>query len=257
MKKRKSTSDEKHGDDERKDIDVEGDNLDIFSVEDVCDVGNGEPLFVHFNFEDWALLQLRYELYLLQAAFKKDVDDPERLGIHETHFAFYYNKYFRKQLNPKYYGFATNMELTELVKDTVYISPQTQVLMSQLADDTNTVDIFVKLTEENRRERQRRIDAGDETAKLKFSPLAMQQPSQQPRATVPATGATAVAGTTPAAGTARPTGTWQQARPGQQQWTQAARGTIYPQAGFRAPMVGRWPGQQAYAPRQPYAQKWR
>jgi len=32
--------------------------------------------------------------------------------------------------------------------------------------------MFVKLTEEKRRERQRRIDAGDETARLKFTPAA-------------------------------------------------------------------------------------
>merc|ERR1712061_55007 len=50
------------------------------------------------------------------------------------------------------------------------------VLESTLSEEPETFDVFVKLTEENRRERQRRIDAGDETAKIKFSPLAIQQP---------------------------------------------------------------------------------
>lgn len=36
--------------------------------------------------------------------------------------------------------------------------------------------MFVKLTEEHRRERQRRIDAGDETARLKFVPQLVVKP---------------------------------------------------------------------------------
>merc|ERR1711874_184360 len=42
------------------------------------------------------------------------------------------------------------------------------LLTLQLSDDVESLDIFIKLTEESRRERQRRIDAGDETARLKF-----------------------------------------------------------------------------------------
>jgi len=156
-------------------------DVDIFTVEDLNDVGNGEPLFASFNFEDWALLQLRMEMYFLQLAFRKDVDDPERIGVHETHLAFYYNKYFRKTLSPKHFGVASNADLCLLVKDTVRLSEDTQVLTSMLSEETETFDIFVKNTEERRRERQRRIDAGDETAKLKFSPLAVQQP-QAPKA---------------------------------------------------------------------------
>merc|ERR1712070_1220253 len=43
------------------------------------------------------------------------------------------------------------------------------------------IESFVKMTEEHRRERQRRIDAGDETARLKFqrtTPAAAQRPAQ-------------------------------------------------------------------------------
>merc|ERR1719324_1256610 len=55
-----------------------------------------------------------------------------------------------------------------MIPDTV--STKDGVLSAQLADDLDGFDIFVKLAEEHRRERQRRIDAGDETARLKFQP---------------------------------------------------------------------------------------
>jgi len=157
---------------------------DISSVEDVSDIGGGEPLFAHFAPEDWALIQLRHELYLLQDAFQKDVNDPDRAGIPENHLAFYYNKYFKKGLNPKLFSLSTNLELFALLKDTVAIPADTQVLTSQLPAELESLGIFVKLTEENRRERQRRIDAGDETARLKFVtvPAAVIAPAK----TVPA-----------------------------------------------------------------------
>ncbi|CAE8590251.1 unnamed protein product, partial [Polarella glacialis] len=139
---------------------------DISSVEDVSDIGGGEPLFANFAPEDWALIQLRHELYLLQDAFQKDANDPDRAGIPENHLSFYYNKYFKKQLNPKLFNLSTNLELIALVKDTVAIAADTQVLTAPA--ELDSLGTFVKQTEENRRERQRRIDAGDETARLKF-----------------------------------------------------------------------------------------
>jgi len=160
-------------DDETKRSDV-----DIFSVEDVCNVGNGVPLFVDFSFEDWALLSLRFELYLLQAAFKHDVDDPERVGIHESHILFYYHRYYRKQLMPRLYGKDSIEDVCELIKDTVKINSDDKVLVSQLSTEPDAPDQFVKLQEESRRKRQQRIDAGDETARLDFSVLHQQQ--QQP-----------------------------------------------------------------------------
>merc|ERR1711972_1266610 len=54
-------------------IDVE--NLDVMAVEDVLDIGNGQPLFSEFVYEDWTLLSLRYEIHLLLQAFKKDLND--------------------------------------------------------------------------------------------------------------------------------------------------------------------------------------
>merc|ERR1712217_428457 len=146
------------------DIDEEAeDEVDIFLVEDVKDVGNGAPLFADFALEDWALLQLRMELYYLQSAFSKDVDDPERASIPDAHIAYYYNKYYKKTLNPKNFGKTTNSELCILVKDTAKIDEKELVLSSVLADEPDSFDMFVKLTEENRRERKRLIEAGDES----------------------------------------------------------------------------------------------
>lgn len=175
---------DEHKTDEEKAEDKSGD-VNVSSVEDVCDVGGGVPLFARFNMEDWALLQLRFELYLLQRAFKHDVDDEDRVGIIDEHLAFYYSKYWRKSLSPKNFGVETNAALLDFIKDTVTVThDDNKVLASPLSDDVDELGSFLKLTEEKRRERQRRIDAGDETAKLKFSPLAVTQPMQQlPRAT--------------------------------------------------------------------------
>merc|ERR1719343_157906 len=92
---------------------------DIFSVQDVNDIGNGEPLFKDFAFEDWAMLQLRYELFLLQAAFKKDANDDERPGVTEQHFLFYFNRYYKKTLTPKHFGAETLDAVIKMVKDCV------------------------------------------------------------------------------------------------------------------------------------------
>ncbi|CAK0829878.1 unnamed protein product [Prorocentrum cordatum] len=62
---------------------------DIAEISDVCDVGDGTPLFKDFGFEDWALLGLRCDLYLLSHMYSKVLDDPERPGIHESNLPFY------------------------------------------------------------------------------------------------------------------------------------------------------------------------
>lgn len=154
---------------EKKGEKSDGKGVETSGVEDVCDTGNGEPLFAKFSPEDWALLQLRYELYLLQRAFTLDVNDPDRIGITDEHLAFYYTKYFRKLLNTKAFNVDTNAALADLVKDTVSISTDNHTLTSNLSEDTDSLSSLLKLTEERRRERQRRVDAGDETAVLKFT----------------------------------------------------------------------------------------
>jgi len=141
-------------------------DFDVFGIESILDVGNGEPLFANFASEDWALLSLRFELHLLVHAFKRDCGDAERAGMHPDHLSFYYNRYYKKGLNPKNYGVENIEELTNIIRDTVIIVRK--VISSHLTDDLETNEIFVKLTEESRRDRQRRLDAGDTSAQLRF-----------------------------------------------------------------------------------------
>lgn len=168
--------DEKKSAPEKENCELEADDFDVFGVTDVCDIGNAEPLFAHFTFEDWALMSLRFELHALVHAFQHDVNDPERAGIHVDHLLFYYNKYFRKNLTAKYYGVESYEELTGLISDSVCINPKTKVLETHLSDDLDSFDIFPKLTEEGRRERHLLIDSGDESAVLKFSHAALTAP---------------------------------------------------------------------------------
>lgn len=151
----------------KKDGSKEGGAVDIFSVEDINDIGGGEPLYSNFEAEDWAMLQLRYEFFLLQDAFIKDVNDEDRTAIPEAHLAFYYQKYFKKAINTKQFSLSDVPELLNLIKDTVAIDEETK-MFTKVLEDAESLDILVKCTEESRKERKRRIDAGDETARLKF-----------------------------------------------------------------------------------------
>jgi len=148
---------------------VDFENLDVFGVENILDIGGGEPLFSAFGFEDWQMMSLRFELHLLAHAFRRDVNDPDRLGMPIEHLPFYYNKYFKKALSTKFYGVESPRELLEYVRDTVIRSGKNQVVEAQLPDDMESLGIFVMLTEESRRERIRRIDMGDDSARLKLS----------------------------------------------------------------------------------------
>lgn len=170
-----SAGGEKKEEDEAMKIEVD----DILSVKDVSDVGNGEPLYKDFQFEDWALLQLRYELYLLIRGFAKDVNDPDRV-CQEQHFPFYYNRYFRKNLTPQAFGMSSFGDLLNLVKDLVEMDSN-KIISLHSDEELETLDSFVKQVEEVRRARQRRIDAGDETSKLKFTAQALQQTTAIPK----------------------------------------------------------------------------
>jgi hypothetical protein len=150
-------------------------DIDIFSVADICDIGKGVPLFENFTFEDWALMKLRFQLCLMVASFKVDSGDADRAGIPVDHLSFYYSKYFGATLSGKPFGVEGPKEIIALIKETVSIKDG--LVTSTLSDDLDSLDLFLKLTEEQRRERQRRIDAGDETARLKFTPPAEPKPA--------------------------------------------------------------------------------
>merc|ERR1712187_562656 len=163
---------------------IDTEDLDVFSVEDICDLGNAEPLFANFAYEDWTLLSTRYEMHLLLLAFKRDLDDPDRPTFAESHFPYYYQKYFKKSFNTSAYGCKSISEVVLLVKDTIKIDADSSMLKGLLPEETPLMN-FVKLTEDHRRDRERRSDAGDETAVLKFTrtpsaPAGKPNPSQNP-----------------------------------------------------------------------------
>merc|ERR1711972_1256286 len=103
------------------------------------------------------LVQLRFEVYSVLASFKKDTDDEDLQGI------------------PK--------DLFILIKDIVVVKDG--MVICQLSDENDDLSIFVKLTEEQRRERQRRIDAGDEMVRLKFTAPPKPQPKAEPKPAAP------------------------------------------------------------------------
>lgn len=145
-------------------VDFEG--VDVFGVEDVLDIGAKTPLFKEFQFEDFALMSLRAELHFMAHSFGKDVEDPDRTGVHMDHLAFYYQKYFGKTLSAQSFGVKTVLEMVQLVSDTVHVEAKTSVLESLIPADLETHAVFIKLTEEARRQRLLAIEMGDDSAKL-------------------------------------------------------------------------------------------
>merc|ERR1719210_3244458 len=92
-------------------VEIDEESLDVFTIENLDDIGNGKPIYSHFVYEDWTLLSLRYELHLLVYAFRHDVNDPDRPGFHEMHLPFYYSRYFGKPFSVKYFGVQSISEL--------------------------------------------------------------------------------------------------------------------------------------------------
>lgn len=173
---------EEKGDEAPQDMEIDPDEIDVSSVEDVTDIGSGEPLFSNFSYEDWAMLSARFEFHLLLLSFKKDIDDPDRPSFTTKDLPFYYNKYFKKAFNIRTFGLDKVERLVDLMKDTVKINSDSSFLTHVLDEDT-PISQFVKLSEDHRRERQRRMDAGDETAELKFPRVST--PAQRPGAPAP------------------------------------------------------------------------
>ena len=55
------------------------DDVDPWKLEDLTDIGTGEPLFSKFTWEDWMLLELRFQLHALVHGYKHVMNDPERV----------------------------------------------------------------------------------------------------------------------------------------------------------------------------------
>merc|ERR1740121_869371 len=167
----KEEEEEEEKEEEEEVVDFEG--LDIFGVEDIMNIGASMPLFKDFEFEDWVMLSLRYEMYVLATAFSKDVDDPDRKGIHLDHLAFYYSRYFKETLNPKDYGVETFKGIVDLIGDVVRVNAD-NILESKLGGELETMSVFAKLTEEARRHRSLRLALGEDEARLKLTGVAVQ-----------------------------------------------------------------------------------
>ena len=54
------------------------DDVDPWKLEDVTDISTGEPLFSKFTWEDWMMLELRFQLHALVHGYKHCMNDPER-----------------------------------------------------------------------------------------------------------------------------------------------------------------------------------
>jgi len=142
--------------------------LDIFGVGDTCDIGDGELLFTKFETEDWVTMGLRFELHHLVHGVRQSCQDPDWPGIHPDNILFYHQRFYKKQLSLANFGVERIEQLLALVQDTVVVGRRSNVLESFLPAELDFFDIFVKLTEESRRDRHRRIDLGDESARLRI-----------------------------------------------------------------------------------------
>jgi len=178
-------------------LDIAG-SLDPNTVEDIHNSdGQGTPIYANFKYEDWLLLSWRYELHLLAHTFIIDVDDPDRPGIPEEHIPHYYALYHGTKCDPGKLGVQTVPQLLKLLKEPVELVTErgSTILKSKIDKDT-AIDYFVKRIEVYRRDRNRRIEAGDESAQLSF-PKPAKAPPKAP--VKPGTGATVVKeGVTPA-----------------------------------------------------------
>merc|ERR1719409_382685 len=167
---------------EVKEVDDDAPEVDVKSVEDIFSIdGKKTPVFKDFTANDFLLVQMRVEMHHLVKAFASDVTakDPDRLGILPHYVKNYYQMYFNKPLTPGYYGQASVEGLIEYCEDTV-VTDADGVLSCKFEGDLPIAEI-VKATEEARRDRENRVAAGDESAKLVFTAPAHAAPQQHAR----------------------------------------------------------------------------
>ncbi|KAF4695662.1 hypothetical protein FOZ60_003675 [Perkinsus olseni] len=143
--------------------------VDVWVPEDVCDIdAKKTPLFAKFQLVDWQLMNLRYELHLLCHAFERDAtsQDADLKGIHKSLLQHYYQTYvMRGVLVPSLYGaHSLDQILDTLLVDTIMIDKDG--VLKAVHDIDAPLSTFVRLTEAARREREAKIAAGDDSAKL-------------------------------------------------------------------------------------------
>jgi hypothetical protein len=137
------------------------------AVEDIHNIDSKDtPLYANFKWEDWILLTWRYQLHLLAHAFATDVADPDRPGIPEEQLPHYYNIYYKAKCDPTQIGCADFPKAFKLLK-LAGLELKSKILSSSLDKEMPVKDFIVGI-EQYRRDRIRRIDAGDESAQLRF-----------------------------------------------------------------------------------------
>jgi len=142
----------------------------VSSVADIEDIdGKKTPLYKDFGSEDWLLLQLRVEVSIVLHAFKEDVtsQDADRKAVASSLLAHYYQVFFTKPLFANTFGHESVEKLIDyLTGDTVKVADG---LLSPVHPEVLPMAAFVKATEEARREREKKLSFGDESARLLFA----------------------------------------------------------------------------------------
>jgi hypothetical protein len=128
--------------------------------------GSEAPQFSCFTYEDWALLNIRIELYLLLLALQRGADDPGNTFISTQHLPIYNNKFFLKRFTID--GFKEFGQLEEIINNTVVIKGENVFIQPEL-DHCSDFGLFVQHTETHLRARRRRVDNGDESGILNFA----------------------------------------------------------------------------------------
>jgi len=141
-------------------------NLDASTVPNVNNVGGGIPLYIHFDYEDWVLFDLRVEMHLLLH---------DTCGIRLNEAAACYKAYFRKPLPVQKCNVGDARELLKIVSDTLRCS-ENDVVVPTLSKDVS-LDQFVRLGEAHRRRRISYVEAGDEAMALHFRRSPRRPPS--------------------------------------------------------------------------------
>merc|ERR1712224_522839 len=147
-------------------------NIKDVTIDDIHNVDSkGTPIYSNFKYEDWLLLSWRYELHLLSHAFAVDVADPDRPGIFEDQVPHYYSIYFKLKCDPGKLGCDNLQKVFKVLKlpglELTAKGGKSKILTSDLDKETSLKDFIIGV-ESYRRDRIRRIDAGDESAQLKF-----------------------------------------------------------------------------------------
>lgn len=142
------------------------------TIDDIHNIDSkSTPIYANFKYEDWLLLQWRLEMHFLAHAFALDVEDSDRPGIPEEQLAHYYSIYYKVKCDPGKLACDNLQKVFKLLKlpglELTDKGGKSKILCSGADKDTSLKDFIIGV-ESYRRDRNRRIDAGDESAQLRF-----------------------------------------------------------------------------------------